>query len=336
MVSERILDSGIKEYTLDNGEIKAVILNFGGRIQKILVNDKNGSEQDVVLGFDSAEDYFNDGASYGAIVGRYANRIIGARFHLHGKEYLLEKNNGENHLHGTFAKSFFDSKITGENTVTMTLVSPPEEEGYPGTLYLSISYTLTRESGIVIDYTATSDEDTVVNITNHSYFNLGGQSSEGILDHILTMTASRYTPLDEKRLITGEIMSVEGGAFDFRNPRRIGDALKIKDPQIELFNAFDHNMILPEEKGFRYCATLFCPETGIEMQMYTTEPAIQLYMKSVGKAEYTGGKNRRHTALCLEAQHYPSSVTFPEFPTTVLKSGSIYRQTTEYRFATVK
>ncbi len=336
MVTERILDSGIKEYTLDNGDIKAVILNFGGRIQRILVKDKNGIEQDVVLGYDDAEDYFNDGASYGALVGRYANRIIGARFELEGKEYILEKNNGENHLHGTFAKRLLDSRITGENSVTMTLTSTPEEEGYPGTLYLSVSYTLTRDSGIVIDYTATTDEDTVVNITNHSYFNLGGQKSAGVEDHILTMTANRYTTLNDNRLVTGEIKSVDGGAFDFRNPIRISDALKIKDPQIELFSAFDHNMILPEEDGFRYCATLFCPDTGIEMQMFTTEPAVQLYMKNAGKAEYTGGKNRKHTALCLEAQHYPSSVNFPDFPSTVLKSTSIYRQTTEYRFTTVK
>ena len=336
MVTEKILSDNFKEYTITNGGVTVVLLNRGGTIKNIFIKDKNGVLQDVVLGYDTPEEYAGDNTflCYGALVGRYANRIINAEFEVNGKKYLLEKNNGEHHLRGKFTYRYLDSKIAGENSVEMTLVSPPEEEGYPGTLTLTLTYTLTDEGGLILDYTATSDEDTVVNLTNHSYFNLNGQKGEGIENHNLTLNADSFTSLTPERILTGNIMSVDGTSFDFRKGANLGAAMSGEDEQMAIFHSLDHNFILSEKEGMKHAATLTSDTTGISMDVYTTEPAVQVYVKAKYlKEQITGDKNRIHTAVCIEAQHYPSSVTFPEFPSTVLKKGDTYRHTTEYRFS---
>ena len=341
MVTEKIYDieqEGIKlkEYTLSNEKITVNVINRGGAVKNIFVKGKNGEVQDVVLGYDSAEEYVDDYTiiCYGALVGRYANRIINAKFELNGKTIELEKNNGEHHLHGKFTYRFLDSKIVSDNSVEMTLVSTPEEEGFPGTLTLTVTYSVTEEGGLVIDYKAVSNEDTVVNVTNHSYFNLNGQKGEGIEEHILTLNADSFTSLTAQRILTGEIMSVDNTSFDFRKGVKIGEAIKGKDEQMAILNSLDHNFILSDEKEYKHAGNLYSQETGISMDIYTTEPGCQVYMKKEYEKEVVKvEKNRKHTALCIEAQHFPSSVTFPNFPSTVLRKGDTYRQTTEYRFS---
>lgn len=335
MVTERIISENFKEYTITDGGITVVLLNRGGTVKNIFVKDKNGVLQDVVLGYDTPEEYADDFTflCYGALVGRYANRIINAEFELNGKKYCLEKNNGEHHLHGSFTYRYLDSRIVDDNSVEMTLVSSPEEEGYPGELTLTLTYTL-RDGGLIIDYKAVSTEDTVVNVTNHSYFNLNGQKGEGIENHSLTLNADAFTSLTPQRILTGEIVKVEGTSFDFRKGARLGEAMAGDDEQMAIFHSLDHNFILSEKEGMKHAATLYSDTTGISMEVYTTEPAVQVYVKAEYlKEKITGEKNRIHTAVCVEAQHYPSSVTFPDFPSTVLKKGDTYRQTTEYRFS---
>ena len=341
MVTEKIYDierNGVKlkEYTLSNDKMTVVLLNRGGTVKNIFVKDKNGEVQDVVLGYDSVEEYVEDFSiiCYGALVGRYANRIINAEFELNGKTIKLEKNNGEHHLHGTFTYRFLESRIAGENSVEMTLVSLPEEEGYPGTLTLTITYTVTEDCGLVIEYKGTSDEDTVINVTNHSYFNLNGQKGEGVEDHILTLKADSFTTLTPQRILTGDIMKVDNTSFDFRKGGRIKEAIEGEDEQMAMVHGLDHNFIMSEKSEYKYIGNLYSEKTGISMDMYTTEPSCQVYLKrEYLKEEIKGDKNRIHTALCIEAQHYPSSVTFPDFPTTVLRKGDTYRQKTEYRFS---
>lgn len=336
MVTEKIISENYKEYTLTNGGVTAVILNRGGTVKNIFLKDKNGALQDVVLGYDTPEEYAEDYSflCYGALVGRYANRIINAEFTLNGKKYNLEKNNGEHHLHGSFTYRYLDSRVVGENSVEMTLFSPSEEEGYPGDLTLTLTYTLTDKGGLVIDYSARSTEDTVINVTNHSYFNLNGQKGEGIENHNLTLNAHAFTSLTPQRILTGDILKVEGTSFDFRKGANLGSAMAGEDEQMAIFHSLDHNFILTEKEGMKHAATLYSDTTGISMDVYTTEPAVQVYVKKESpKATVTETKNGRHTAVCIEAQHYPSSVTFPDFPSTVLRKGDTYRQTTEYRFS---
>lgn len=329
----------VKEYILSDGRAEVSVINYGGAVRCIKLADKNGVTQDVVLGWDDVEGYEKGSGYYGALVGRFGNRIINSEFTLGGKTYHLKPNNGRNHLHGTFSKRVWESRIEGESVV-MTLVSPPEEEGYPGTLRVEVRYslnTLDSESGLVIDYTATTDEDTVINLTNHSYFNLNGQNGKGVQELFLSVLADRYTPVNEEVVPTGEILSVEGTPFDLREGIIVGEGLASDHPQMTMHKTYDHNLIFPDNCG-KHFATVYSSDTGIKMEALTTEPAVQLYVKNVKDVPPAeeGKKNPKQSALCLETQHYPASPNFDHFPSTVLKKGDVYRQTTEYRFSVTK
>lgn len=342
MITEKIFGKTskgeeVKEYVMTNGTVELSVINFGGAVRYIKLADKNGDVQDVVLGWDDVEGYEKGGGFYGAFVGRFGNRIINAEFTLNGKTYHLTPNNGRNHLHGTFSKRVLDSRIDGDSVV-MTLVSPPEEEGYPGTLYVTVVYTLTENNGLQIGYTATTDEDTVINLTNHSYFNLNGQNGKGVHDLLLQMNADRFTPVNEEVIPTGEILSVEGTPFDLREGIRVGDGLESTHPQMTITGTYDHNLIFPKADREVPFATVYSPDTGIKLEAFTSEPAVQLYVKNVKdvpKGE-EGKKNPKQSALCLETQHYPASPNFDHFPTTVLKKEDTYHHFTEYRFSVVK
>ncbi len=336
------LGEEVYSYTLENESgVRVVVLSWGGVIKSIEIPDKNGNLTDVVLGYDDMEGYEKGSSYFGAFIGRYGNRIINSTFDLNGKTYTLTANNGNHHLHGTFARRVLESAVVGDSVV-MTLISPPEEEGYPGTLKVSVKYTLTESSGLVIDYEAESDEDTPVNLTNHSYFNLNGEGKEGIESLTLTLIADRFTPCAKGVIPTGEIASVEGTPFDLRTPRLMKDVIFAEHPQVKAFNGIDHNMIFPDGiDGMKHFATLSSSVTGIKMDCYTTEIAVQLYTGNgivndhapYGKGEK---KYQNYGALCLETQHYPASPNFSHFPSTVLKKGDKYHSTTEYRFSVEK
>lgn len=342
MITEKIFGQtskgeAVKEYTLTNGRVEVNIINYGGAVRCIKLADKNGVMQDVVLGWNDVEGYEKGGGFYGAFVGRFGNRIINAEFTLNGKTYHLTPNNGRNHLHGTFSKRVLDSRIEGDSVV-MTLVSPPEEEGYPGTLDITVRYTLNDKNGLEIEYVATTDEDTVINLTNHSYFNLNGQNGRGVQTLSLQMTADRFTPVNEEVIPTGEILSVDGTPFDMREGITVGDGLASTHPQMVVTGTYDHNLIFPDGEGNRLFATVYSEDTGIKLEAFTTEPAVQLYVKNVKDvpAAEEGKKNPKQSALCLETQHYPASPNFDHFPSTVLKKGDTYHHFTEYRFSVEK
>ena len=342
MITEKIFGQTskgdtVKEYTLTNGTVEVDIINYGGAVRCIKLKDKNGVTRDVVLGWDDVEGYENGSGFYGAFVGRFGNRIINSEFTLNGKTYHLTPNNGRNHLHGTFSNRVLDSHVEGDSLV-MTLVSPPEEEGYPGTLNVTVRYTLNDKNGLEIDYVATTDEDTVINLTNHSYFNLNGQNGRGVHDLRLQIIADRFTPVTEEVIPTGEILPVDGTPFDLREGIRVGDGLESTHPQITMHKTYDHNFIFPEGEGNRLFATVYSEDTGIKLEAFTTEPAVQLYVKNVKDVPIAeeGKKNPRQSALCLETQHYPASPNFDHFPSTVLKKGDTYHHFTEYRFSVEK
>ena len=338
MIEERVTDAvlngrAIKEYTITRGDIKVAFLNYGGVIKNIFIKDKRGNLIDVALGFDNPFDYFENRGNFGAIVGRYANRIINAEFELGGKKYRLQKNDREHHLHGSFIRSFFDSRIEGDSLV-LTRVSAPEEEGFPGTLSLTVTYSLTEENGVRIEYEAFCDEDTPLNLTNHTYFNLAGQWGERVTETVLTMKADRFTPVTSERIPTGEILPVDNTLLDFRAGRRLGDGLSSDSPEITVVKGYDHNLILEKGEGERLVGSAYSEESGISMDIYTTEPACQLYVRNTmgfGKEEREG-KNPLCSGFCLETQHYPASPNFPHFPSSILKNGERFYSVTEYRF----
>ncbi len=342
MITEKIFGKTskgeeVKEYILTNGTLEVSIINYGGAVRYINVPDKNGVVQDVVLGWDDVEGYEKGSGYYGAFVGRFGNRIINSEFTLNGKTYHLTPNNGRNHLHGTFSKRVLDSRIDGDSVV-MSLVSPPEEEGYPGTLSVTVVYTLTENNGLQIGYTAATDEDTVINLTNHSYFNLNGQNGRGVQDLHLQIMADRFTPVNEEVIPTGEILAVDGTPFDLREGLKVGEGLASTHPQMVVTGTYDHNFIFPKSDSSVPFATVYSEDTGIKMEAFTTEPAVQLYVKNVKDVPPAeeGKKNPKQSALCLETQHYPASPNFDHFPSTVLKKGDTYHHFTEYRFSVVK
>lgn len=326
-------------YTLKNAKIQATISNYGGVITSLQVPDRSGKMGDVVLGFDTPAEYLTTTNPYfGALIGRYGNRIGHAKFKLEGKEYTLPKNDGDNTLHGGlkgFDKQFWQAKQQGEK-LTLTYVSKDGEEGFPGTLTATVTYTL-MANGIRIEYMATTDKPTVLNLTNHSYWNLAGPGSGEVLNHEIMLNADRFTPVDKGLIPTGELKPVQGTPFDFRTLHKIGERIDAKDEQIQFGKGYDHNWVL-NKKGneLSLAARVTEPTTGRVMEVYTTEPSIQFYTGNFldGTIKGKGGKVYKHRgALCLETQHYPDSPNHPAFPTTELKPGQTYRSTTEYRFS---
>jgi aldose 1-epimerase len=331
-------------YTLKNARgAEARITTYGGAVVSLKVPDRAGHVDDVVLGFDDIEGYQKTTTYIGALVGRYANRIAKGRFTLDGREYTLATNNGENHLHGGvrgFDKVVWKARplaARGGSALELTYLSKDGEEGYPGNLNVRVVYTLTDANELKIDYYATTDKDTVVNLTNHSYYNLAGQGSGDILGHLLTLNASRFTPTDAGAIPTGELRPVKGTPFDFTRPTAIGARIEQDEEQLKLGKGYDHNFVVNGRAGvLRLAARVTEPTTGRAMEVWTTEPGVQLYTgnfldgSDVGK----GGKPYRYRyGFCLETQHFPDSPNHPEFPSTVLRKGGRFRSTTVYKFS---
>jgi len=327
-------------YTLSNKSgMQVIISDFGGTVVSIKVPDRNGKIGDVVLGYDTLAGYQEGTASFGATVGRYANRIGGAKFSLGGKEYTLEKNNGENHLHGGFNKVLWGAQPgTGKAGASLKIhyLSKDGEENFPGNLSVTVLFTLTDANELKIEYTATTDKKTVLNLTNHSYFNLKG--SGNILDHQLTLKASRFTPVDAGMIPTGELRPVAGTPFDFGKATAIGARIDQDDPQLKLGHGYDHNWVL--DAGMKaepsLAAILYEPTTGRVVEAWTTEPGIQVYTGNFlgGTPPGKGGKiYEPRFAVCLETQHFPDSPNHPDFPTTTLSPGKEFHSTTIYKFS---
>ena len=329
----------VTAFDLSNGGgMSVTILNYGAAIQSIIVPDRSGAPVDVALGYDDLASYEDGSCFYGAVVGRYANRIGNARFVLDGREYVLEKNNGEeNHVHGIFSKRIFDTTVN-DGRLTMRYVSPDMEEGLPGDLCLEVCYGITEDNALELSYKATTDAVTVLNLTNHSFFNLNGQDGSTIFDHKVTLNSSRFTEYTESFAQTGNIISVDGTPLDFRNEYAIGDRFNDGYPQLRLCTGYDHNMILDGKEGeLKPIGTARSEKTGIRMEAFTTEPSIQFYSGNYMHLDpVPNGKNGvrypKNGGLCFEAQHYPDSVNHPNFPSTVLRPGEIYTQKTVYRF----
>jgi aldose 1-epimerase len=297
----------------------------------------------VVLGFDDIEGYQKTTTYIGSLVGRYANRIAKGRFTLNGKEYTLATNNGENHLHGGvrgFDKVIWKARLIAArrgSALELTYLSKDGEEGYPGNLSVRVVYTLTDANELKIDYYATTDKDTVVNLTNHNYYNLAGQGNGDILGHLLTVNASRFTPTDAGAIPTGELRPVKGTPFDFTRPTAIGARIEQDEEQLKLGKGYDHNFVINGRAGtLRLAARVTEPTTGRVMETWTTEPGMQLYTGNYldGSDTGKGGKPYRHRyGFCLETQHFPDSPNRPEFPSTVLRKGARFRSTTVYKFS---
>jgi len=326
-------------YTLENANgMKVKIATYGGIVTELHVPDRDGNPADVVCGFETLAEYEAGHPYFGALIGRYGNRIAKGRFTLDGKEYTLATNNGENHLHG--GNVGFDKKVwkaepvETDNSVgvKLTYVSPDGEEGYPGTLTSTVVYELTADNELKIDYKATTDAPTIVNLTHHGYFNLGGHDSGDILDHVMMIAADRYTPVDEGLIPTGELAPVAGTVMDFTKPTAIG--ARIKDVT---GGGYDHNYVLNSQDGsLALAARVSDPKTGRVMEVYTTEPGIQFYTGNFldGSNKGKGAVYNKHAAFCLETQHYPDSPNKPDWPSVVLRPGQTYRHTTVYRFTT--
>jgi aldose 1-epimerase len=331
-------------YTLKNRNgAEAKIMNYGGIVVSLKVPDRNKKFDDVVLGFNDLASYLKGHPYFGAAVGRYGNRIAKGRFSLNGVEYKLAVNNGENHLHGGikgFDKVVWtaqEQKSAAGPAVKLTYLSKDGEEGYPGNLSVTIVYTLTNNNELRIDYTATTDKDTVLNLTHHSYFNLAGEGNGDILNHQLMLNASRFTPTDAGSIPTGELRSVTGTPFDFLKPTAIGARINQDYEQLKLGNGYDHNYVVNGRMGtLRRAARVSEPTTGRVMEVWTTEPGVQLYTGNFLDGTLTGKSGKiyqRRYGFCLETQHYPDSPNHPTFPTTTLKKGATFHSTTVYRFS---
>ena len=332
----------VTAYTLTNANgLKAVILDFGGVLYSMETPDRNGDLLNISCNYPTIPEYQDIRPFFGSLIGRYGNRIAGGKFTIDGTEYTLPLNDGKNALHGGIHG--FDQKIWDaepymtDNGVCLklTYLSKDGEEGYPGNLAATVIYTLGNDNTLTIDYTATTDKATPVNMTNHTFWNLGGFKSGTIRDHILTLGASRFLPTDDGLIPTGELASVEGTPLDFRAPKAIGrDMPKITEPQFH--GGYDHCFVLDKENNgaLGFCAFVADPKTGRTMEITTTEPAVQFYSGTVldGTTGVDGYKYKQYYAFCLETQHYPDSPNQPSFPNTVLRPGETYRHTTVHKF----
>jgi len=323
------------------------ITNYGGAVVSLKLPDRSGKLADVVLGYETADGYVNDKSYFGALVGRYGNRIANAQFVLDGKTYTLAKNNGENSLHGGikgFNKAVWSAKVLSTKdgqSLELSYLSKDGEEGFPGNLKVNVIYTLTDANALQIEYSATTDKKTVVNLTNHSYFNLAGQSSGNILGHQLMIQADKFTPVDASLIPTGELRDVAGTPFDFRKSTAIGARIDQEDEQLKLGGGYDHNFVLRRaaDVGESLAARVVEPTTGRVLEVWTTEPGMQFYTGNFldGKTAGKGGMTYpRRAAFCLETQHYPDSPNQLKFPSAVLNPGERYHTITTYRFSVEK
>ena len=334
----------VEIYTLTNSRgAEAKIITYGGAVVSLKVPDKLGKLGDVVLGYDSVADYEKHTSYFGALIGRYGNRIAKGKFSLNGKEYSLAVNNGENHLHGGL-KGFDKAVWTGRSfanaagaNLELIYLSKDGEEGYPGNLSVNVVYTLTEKNELKITYSATTDKATVINLTHHSYFNLAGAGNGDILNHQLTLYADRFTPTDSGSIPTGELRSVKGTPMDFTRATAIGARIDQTDEQLKFGSGYDHNFVLNKTgKTLALAAKVYEPKSGRVMEVFTTEPGLQFYTGNFldGAIKGKNGEDYpRRSAFCLEAQHFPDSPNKREFPSTTLKAGQKYTQTTIYKFS---
>lgn len=326
-------------YALSDGKVEVRIMTYGGIIVSLRTPDRNGKLDDVVLGFDSVDQYIAKNTPYfGALVGRYGNRIAHGSFQLDGKTYSTPKNNGDNTLHGGirgFDKVVWAGKQIADG-VELTYVSKDGEEGFPGTLTATVRYTL-KGSALRIEYSASTDKDTVLNLTNHSYFDLAGQGRGDILGHVVKIDAERMTPVDAGLIPTGELKAVAGTPFDFRRPHAVGERIDVNDEQLRLGGGYDHNFVLDHASGvLAEAAEVYEPSTGRILQVLTDQPGVQLYTGNFLDGTITGKEGRvyqRRFGLCLETQHYPDSPNHPSFPTTELKPGEKFHSVTVFKFS---
>lgn len=334
--------TGVERITLRGGGLSCRVITYGGALQKLCVPDGDGGWVDVVLGFDRLEDYFAQTAYIGALVGRYANRIGGARFALGGQEWPLAANEGRNQLHGGpvgFDKRVWSVEAAGEDFVTLSLVSAHGEGGFPGEMTARVTYTLSN-GALILDYEAVCDRETLCNLTSHAYFNLGGHDSGSICGHTLRLNASAYVPTDGESIPLGRLEPVEGTPMDFREETPIGLRIGEDHPQLALAAGYDHNWAIDGAWGsLRPAARAVCPETGIVMEMSTTLPGVQLYTGNWigGVPAGKGGAvyENRH-AFCLESQFYPDSPNWPEVPQAILRPGEVWKHRTVFAFSNIK
>lgn len=333
----------VKLFTLTNaGGAEVRFIEYGGIVVSIRVPDRDGRLGHVALGYDRLEDYVSDNPFFGTITGRYANRIADGRFELDGETWHLARNDGENALHGGvrgFDKVVWEGVPTeAGDGVALTYVSPDGDEGYPGELTTTVTYTWSDENALRIDYEARTDKPTVVNLTNHSYFNLADGGAGTVLEHRLTVNATRYTPADNASIPTGEIVPVADTPFEFRSPQTLGARIADDHPQLRASGGYDVNFVLDEADGdLALAAVVYEPTTGRAMDVLTDQPGVQLYTANHFDGRHVGiggATHERHSALCLETQHFPDSPNQPGFPSTVLRPGETYATTTVYRFYT--
>lgn len=331
-------------YTLKNKNgVTAAVTNYGGRIVSLLVPDKDGKMTDVVLGFDSVEGFQNSKEPYyGATIGRFGNRIAKGKFTLDGKEYTLATNNGANTLHGGhpgFQEVVWDAKRIDSATLELTYLAKDMEAGFPGNLNVKVTYKITDENAMQVSYEATTDKTTVLNLTNHAFFNLNGEGSGTILNHSVQIDADGYTPVDATLIPTGNVEPVKGTPFDFTTATTIGARINTENVQLKDGKGYDHNYVLNKHDINTAIATVIGDKSGIKMEIYTEEPAMQFYSGNFMQAMNVmkgGKKDEFRTSFAMETQHYPDSPNQPNFPTTVLKPGAVYKTQSIYKFSVAK
>ncbi len=332
-------------YWIENKGIKAAFTNYGGRLVGLWVNDKNGKPTDVVVGMSSVKGFKTSTEPYfGATIGRVGNRVALGKFTLEGKQYQIPLNNGKNALHGG-VKGFQDvvwhAEKTNENTLVFTYVSPDGEQGFPGNLNVKVTYTLTDDNAVKMEYEAATDKTTIVNLTNHAFFNLNGEGSGTILNHELQIYGDKFTPVDEGLIPSGELKSVKNTPFDFTSKHKIGERIETKDEQLKFGKGYDHNYVLNSNKkdGFIHAATIKGDVSGIALDIYTEEPGLQFYSGNFMQSKNTfksGAKDDFRTAFALETQHFPDAPNQPKFAPITLKAGEKYQTVSLYKFSAEK
>ena len=347
-----INEKPVKLYTLKNANgMEVCITNYGGRVVSLVVPDKDGKPTDVVLGFDNIAQYadtLNSPTDYGSSVGRYANRIRGGQFTLNDSTYQLKQNDGPNCLHGGgttgWMNQVYDAEQIGDSILRLTIVAEDGENGFPGTVTATTTYKVTADNTLDITWEATTDKPTIINQTNHNYYNLSGDFTQAGYDQVLFVDADKFTASDAKYIPTGEVRNVEGTPFDFRTPHAIGDSIQSKYDQIQNATGYDHNFCLNTAgDDTKVCASLYSPKTGIFMEMFTNEPGLQVYsgnFQGVGRdadiIRKHGLKYPKHVSVCLESQKYPDSPNHPEWASPVLKPGEKYFSHAAYKFSVKK
>ncbi|EJG02455.1 aldose epimerase family protein [Flavobacterium sp. F52] len=332
-------------YWIENKDIKAAFTNYGGRLIGLWVKDKNGKSTDVVVGMNSIKGYKNSTEPYfGATIGRVGNRVALGKFTLEGKQYQIPLNNGKNALHGGvkgFQDVVWNAEKTNEKTLVFTYVSPDGEQGFPGNVNVKVTYSITDDNAVRMEYEATTDKTTIVNLTNHAFFNLNGEGSGTILNHELQIYGEKFIPVDEGLIPTGEFKSVKNTSFDFTSKHTIGERIENKDEQLKFGKGYDHNYVLNDEKrdGFIHAATIKGDVSGIALDIYTEEPGLQFYSGNFMQSQNTfksGVKDDFRTAFALETQHFPDAPNQPKFPQITLKAGEKYHTVSLYQFSVEK